>query len=167
MVVKFIMAQLDPQASSRSFSPQRIFRLALATLVAFAAVFLLALVMPSIERHLDKWGLLPRHEQLTELYIPNAKNLPASYTPGEEHTVLFEIRNLEGEAQTYNYIITARKESGGVVMELDKGSIRVDSNQTRDVQLSATLHDLGKRIYVQVELSNGQKVGYWLGHETK
>jgi len=159
------MAQQDQPSALKSSGPWHYVRHALAMVVGLLAIIVMAIAMPHLTRQLDGWGLLPRHERLTELYLPDAESLAHTYTAGSPHDVRFEIRNLEGATQTYRYTVTVRQENGKGTTKIDNGSVTLRNGESSDVRLSAELKDLGKRVYIEIALSNGQEIGYWLEQE--
>jgi hypothetical protein len=121
--------------------------------------------MTPLERQLNRWGLLPRHEQLTELYIRNGSRQAGAYKPGQVHTVAFEVRNLEAETKTYSYAITVSDADGRAILNLKEGDLTIKQGETRRVNMRTTLQDIGEVVYISIGLSNGQAVGYWLEKE--
>jgi hypothetical protein len=124
-----------------------------------------AFAMPSIERQLDRWGLLPRQEQLTELSITRTQDLPKTYTPDGNHQIAFTLHNLEGHTTTYEYAVTFRTADGKTVSTLDRGVLTLKKDETKAVWLQTQLPDAGKHAYIHVTLSNSQSIGYWLERE--
>jgi|GEM_PF-3999831 len=143
----------------------RLTRHLLTGVVIVLSIVLIAMVIPPLERQMDRWGLSPRHENMTEVYVPNADKVPTKYKSGKAQNVDFAIRNLEGKQTTYKYTITATKKNGGVVMELKKGSITLNQGEMSNIHEQVTIRDMGKRVHLEVKLSNGQSIGYWVTQE--
>jgi hypothetical protein len=124
--------------------------------------------MSPIEHQLDHWGLLPRHQQMTELFASDPEHLPKTYAPGQSQTVAFSVHNLTNTTATYHYTITAAStplagQNTGTT--LATGSVQLGNNNSRQINTAVQLSDLGKHIYIQVQLSSGQTIGYWLSRE--
>jgi hypothetical protein len=137
----------------------------LTGVVILLTIVLIAMLVPPMERQMDRWGLMPRHETMTEVYVPDADKVPSKYKDGKAQNVDFAIRNLEGKKTTYKYTITATKENGRVVMELKKGSITLNQGEMSNIHEQVTIRDMGKRVHLEVKLSNGQSIGYWVTQE--
>jgi hypothetical protein len=137
-------------------------RRVLFALITLEIVIVLALLTPALERQLNAWGLLPQHQQMTELYITNAHDVVHTYTPQEQQFFAFSVHNLQDTPQMYGYRVTATTEDNGVIMVLDQGEVTLGHDGVYSKAAKYKLYDMGKRTHIQVELSNGQKVGYWM-----
>jgi hypothetical protein len=135
------------------------------TAVGISAVTLLtiilALSMPVIERQLNRWQLLPQHEQLTELSL-DAAQLPTSYQVGRDQTVRFTIYNRTNSTITYRFVISETNPSGTRKAQLGTGSVTVAANGSITTEETIVPADLGKRVHINLALDNGQNVGYWM-----
>ena len=119
----------------------QLLRYVLSAVVVLLSVILLALAMPHLENQLNRWGLLPRHEQMTELYVSDPKKLPKTYAPGKNHTVVFTVRNLEGRTTGYAYTLTASKFNHRVI--IGEGSVALKQNESRKIRLTTNFEDTG------------------------
>jgi len=127
-------------------------------LAALVGIVLLTVTMPAIERQLDRWGLLPKAQPLTELYLP-AGRAPDDYSPGRSSTVTFTIHNLQGMTVTHRYVVTA--EGSGQKQKLAEGTVTLQNNETRTIHASVTVPDVGKQAHISVSLAGGPQISYW------
>ena len=134
---------------------------AAALSVAFV-IALLAVSMPAIERQLNRWQLLPQHQQLTELALDNPAQLPKTYSLGQDHAVQFVVHNRSTQDVTYSYTITENNPAGNRHAQLGSGSVQVPANSTVHVSKVVVPADLGVRVHLAVQLDNGLSVGYWV-----
>jgi hypothetical protein len=127
---------------------------------AVLVTVVLALAMPAIERQLNRWQLLPQHEQLTELSL-DSMQLPTSYQIGHDQTMRFTIHNRTNSAATYTYVITETNPAGTRKAQLATGSVTVAAHSTVTTAQTILPADLGKRVHVNLQLNTGLSVGYW------
>lgn len=137
-------------------------------LVAISAVLLLALCFtwwrPAIASQLQDWKLLPRTEQLTELYFTRPNDLPTTYTPGQSQTVQFTTHNLEYNTTTYAYKVTEQSEDGSQSQQLASGQFTLSQGQYERLNLNVVPVDLGARVKVTIELPTvHETISYWIG----
>jgi len=133
-----------------------------ASITAVIALLLANAAMPAIERQLDRWGMLPRHEALTELYFTDASALQKTYSTSTPQTLSFTVTNREGRTMQYRAMVRASSEDKSQKQELATRSFSLESGKTAQVQLPVTIMDLGRRVYISVTLSNNEQIGYWV-----
>jgi hypothetical protein len=144
------------------FSRHQIIWVLTGVLVSVIVIAGLALSMPAIERQLNRWQLLPQHEQLIELSLDDPEQLAKTYQPGQDQTVRFTVGNRTNNNANYTYTITETDVMGERTVQLAADTAIVAAGDLAATAKHITLADLDKRVYIRVQLSNGVSVGYWL-----
>lgn len=112
----------------------------------------------AITNQLHQWQVLPRPEQLTELYFEDHQKLPTTYHLESPEAVKFTTHNLEHQQVSYAYKLYAVSEDNKTRIELTSGSFTLAHNQRYIVSVAPAIPDLGQRVRVLVELQiNGVK----------
>lgn len=124
----------------------------------------LALGMPSIERQLNRWQLLPTHQQLTELSVNDPESLPKTYQAGQTLPVSFSIANRTTVLRTYSYRITESNATSMQTIELASGSIDIADGDAAAILKNVTPQNMGKQVNIKITLvgENGLNLNYWL-----
>ena len=104
----------------------------------------------AIANQLDTWKVLPREEQLTQLYFSDHKTLPQKAVAGEKQDVRFTIRNVENQPVTYTYTIFAQAKDART--QLAQGTVKLVDNQAQDITKQLTLPDTPGRVAIVIDL---------------
>jgi uncharacterized membrane protein len=145
---------------SRIKKPSR--SLVITGVAVIIALLLVNAGMPALERQLNQWGMLPRHEALTELYFTNASALPEKYSLSTPQTVHFTVQNHEARTMHYRYTVRASSQDKSQKQELDTSSFTLQPGGVKQVSVPAQLIDLGRHVYISVSLSTNEQIGYWV-----
>ena len=130
-----------------------LYRRAIVTLLILFAILFISQLWSSgkISNQLNSWDLLPKPERLTELYFTNSSNLPAVYTPGQQQTVSFTVRDIEYRTTKYTYTINQTNNSTDSA--LTQGSFTLKQNQSTVLKIPITLVNQGNHSQIEVSLT--------------
>lgn len=123
--------------------------------------------MPAIERQLGNWGLLPRQEQLTELYFTSPSTLPKKYSAATTLPLGFTVQNHQSQSASYTYTIRMHGPGDGQAIQLTHGTFTLQAGESKQLSVHVQPQDLGSRAYVYVSLSPSEQIGYWLQRGTE
>ncbi len=105
-----------------------------------------------LARQLDDWKLLPRPERVTELYFTGYRQLHPSTGLGAPQTVAFTVRNLEHQATTYSYVLTAVSEDDVIKHPLGNGKFTLAHDHSLEISKQIVLPTEEKRLSIKVSL---------------
>jgi hypothetical protein len=106
----------------------------------------------AIAKQLNDWYLLPRTENLTELYFTNYRTLPASLKADTAHGLAFTIHNLEHRTTTYQYKLVATSEDNSVTKTLGDGTVTLAPGDSRVEEKTVTVPAIDERVNISVHL---------------
>lgn len=132
-----------------------------ATLV-IGVLILFNLNRASIYSELVTLDLVPKPENLTELYFKDNAHLPNSAGRNQVIRFTFVIHNLE--AADYQYVYEVSVNTNGIKQIIDSGKVLVKNNQYYVKNEKLHLMNLLGRQEVMVELTNKrQSIDFWIG----
>ena len=137
-------------------------RMLIAAVIVTIFCVLIVLNNAAVKRQLNAWQLLPRHEQLTELFVSDRQHLVLDYTPGHPNAIGFTVVNDQGQTASYIYVITVISETGTQKQTLQNAAFSLASGSKKQFTASVVIPDMGKRVKVAITLSSGQEINYWL-----
>lgn len=118
--------------------------------------------MPSIQNQLNRWGLLPHPEQITELYFANPGNLSSTYKPNQAQTLTFAVSNHQDHIIRYAYTIGGSDNPSVAKQVLASDIFTVKPGHTIHLTVQFTPQDLGDKTYISCKLSTGEQIGFWV-----
>lgn len=110
---------------------------------------------PTLIKQMDEWRILPRTEQVTELYFTDYGRLAGSSRSGVAQTVAFAVHNIEHRTTTYYYTLTAMSEDGMVKHQIGSGRVTLAHNHSQVVDKTVVIPQFdgrNERIVVNVSL---------------
>ena len=110
------------------------------------------MAQPILAKQMDKWKLLPRPERMTELYFTDYQQLHPSIGVGTPQTVMFTVHNLEHQATTYHYVLSATSKDDAVERPLGDGKFTLAHDQSLAVSKQVVLPPIDKQLSIEVSL---------------
>lgn len=105
-----------------------------------------------VAKQLDSWQLLPRPERLSEVFFADYRKLPVSLPQGASSKLSFVVHNLERQATTYRYAITAMSAENPTIYPLREGVVSLKHDQSKTIQHTVTMPPVSGHTVVKVTL---------------
>ncbi|HVZ67394.1 MAG TPA: hypothetical protein VG917_03960 [Patescibacteria group bacterium] len=131
----------------------------------FLGLFLIGLLIykkPLILSKLNDLNLVPKPENLTEIYFDNYSSLEKNVLTDKPYSFSFVIHNLEGKKESYFYQITL--DVNGKSVLLDSNSVDVDSNSKKVIGETYKIPERAENATIRVEFPfKNQRIFYRVG----
>jgi hypothetical protein len=115
-----------------------------------------------ITKQLDDWQVLPRPQQLSELYFTDIQRLPRAVTSGTLQKMAFTVHNLEHQTTIYRYKLAAVSDNG-MSQSLGNGVITLGHDHSQAIDRTVTLPSVTGRMALRVEVEYTRRA---IGEET-
>lgn len=119
----------------------------------------------SIVNQLRKWDVLPRPDNVTELYFAKPSYLPVTYSPSQPVNFDFIVANRTSETQIYTYNVVAVPEQSMQADAFTKSSVTVPPGQQVTQSVALPVAHQG-RVKIEVSIPDlNQSIHFWVNEK--